>query len=803
MTSGRRIFFGSLSYEISKMDTSEYRINLCKAIQSLDSLNDQIVQYIFSQSHVDIDLEKDLSPREQETLQSSMVLIRRLLVDAQAKFRKMVEDNKQLAARIDGSIQAANQEVNALRAELADTNKRLSEISVNDDKNENDSESDLKIEIIPSNKSQEDLELVKVKEDNMCLENEVKSLKKELEELRSNKKPTNNVHHSNGELKLELIQMKQEFNRAKEALQAMKADRKRLKGEKLELLKQIKQLYDTLEEKESELRDFIRNYEQRVQESDDTIKQLVLEKEESEREKWEIIKKARESAERVVLLRAQLDSKDQQIKQLEADIVEIKESTVASVNKSVNLSDTTTTLDSITVATNITNDDLPPYESPPPSTNKNFTVSTSTPNTDRKDSLTPLMKWFNTSHDYHEADVKNKKKRKSFGSLSRVFTRGRTRRSIAMTNNESLDPEDSGPCPKLTLLSQENYQEKLQILEQVKGVHMSNWKANHVLAWLETSLSMPMYGKMCAENIKSGKVLLGLSDSELNNALNVVNILHRRKLRLAIDEQRDPVEVKFPKADSVDHTWVSHRWLPDLGLPQYTAIFESHLVDGRTLNTLNKKDLEKYFDMHRKCHQASILHGVELLRRLGYDREVLAERRTACEEAAADPLVWSNKRIISWIKSIDLGEYADNLKESGIHGALMVLEPSFTSDTLATALGIPPAKSFIRRHLNTELDSLIKPARAALDTPNNNSKKSDNGSANKSFNRSFRSSSTSDDASRGRLSFRGSLSRAFGKKFKDDLKLAFDDTPKRKISSPIQIQHNSLDSVAEPDSTPV
>lgn len=57
-----------------------------------------------------------------------MVLIRRLLLDAQSKFRKMVEDNKQLAARIDGSIHAANQEVNALRAELADTNKRLSEL---------------------------------------------------------------------------------------------------------------------------------------------------------------------------------------------------------------------------------------------------------------------------------------------------------------------------------------------------------------------------------------------------------------------------------------------------------------------------------------------------------------------------------------------------------------------------------------------------------------------------------------------------------------------------------------------------
>ena len=58
---------------------------------------------------------------------------------------------------------------------------------------------------------------------------------------------------------------------------ALKADRKRLKGEKLELLNQMKQLYGALEEKEGELRDFIRNYEQRMRESDESIKQVYNE----------------------------------------------------------------------------------------------------------------------------------------------------------------------------------------------------------------------------------------------------------------------------------------------------------------------------------------------------------------------------------------------------------------------------------------------------------------------------------------------------------------------------------------------
>ena len=54
----------------------------------------------------------------------------------------------------------------------------------------------------------------------------------------------------------------------------MKADRKRLKAEKLDLLHQMKQLYCTLEDKEAELRDFIRNYEQKMGESDENIKQV-------------------------------------------------------------------------------------------------------------------------------------------------------------------------------------------------------------------------------------------------------------------------------------------------------------------------------------------------------------------------------------------------------------------------------------------------------------------------------------------------------------------------------------------------
>lgn len=64
-----------------------------------------------------------------------------------------------------------------------------------------------------------------------------------------------------------------------------------------------------------------------------------------------------------------------------------------------------------------------------------------------------------------------------------------------------------------------------------------------VLAWLEVECQMPMYSQMCYENIKSGKVLLELSDAELEAGLGMGNTMHRRKLRLAIEDYRDPSSV--------------------------------------------------------------------------------------------------------------------------------------------------------------------------------------------------------------------------------------------------------------------
>jgi len=54
-------------------------------------------------------------------------------------------------------------------------------------------------------------------------------------------------------------------------------------------------------------------------------------------------------------------------------------------------------------------------------------------------------------------------------------------------------------------------------------------------------------------------------------------------------------------------------------------------------------------------------------------------------------LVWSNERVIQWIQSIGLKEFANNLIESGVHGSLIALDESFDNNSLAMALQIPTA----------------------------------------------------------------------------------------------------------------
>ncbi|XP_044066773.1 kazrin-A-like [Siniperca chuatsi] len=242
---------------------------------------------------------------------------------------------------------------------------------------------------------------------------------------------------------------------------------------------------------------------------------------------------------------------------------------------------------------------------------------------------------------------------------------------------------------------------------------MSQWRAGTVQAWLEVVMAMPMYIRTCSENVKSGKVLLGLTDEDLELGLGVSSLMHRRKLRLAIEDYRDAENGRgLSKAADMDHHWVAKAWLSDVGLPQYSQAFHTHLVDGRMLNSLTRRDLERHLNITKKFHQVSLLLGIELLHLLNFDKEALQARRIQCEHQNVDPLAWTSHRVIKWIRDIDLKEFAESLLNSGVHGAVMVLDPTFNTDAMASALGIPSSKHMVRRHLVEEMKTLIGLARA-------------------------------------------------------------------------------------------
>ncbi|XP_041130357.1 kazrin-like isoform X8 [Polyodon spathula] len=315
------------------------------AVQSLNTLSDQIAHFMINRPKALDDVDDTFLPSEKETLKKSMTLMRQLLMDAQAKILKMMDDNKQLALRIDGAIQSASQEVTNLRSELTATSRRLAEISASEPSTimENNQHNTQDPSVHQRQKAVTDIclktDITSLMDfstpdsslDKVMLREEVAQLQEEIQQLRQMKEMlTKDLEESHGgksaevlsatELKVQLAQKEQELARAKEALQAMKADRKRLKAEKADLVNQMQQLYATLESREEQLRDFIRNYEQHRKESEDAVKALAKEKDLLEREKWDLRRQAKEATEHASTLRTQLDLKENRIKELEAEL---------------------------------------------------------------------------------------------------------------------------------------------------------------------------------------------------------------------------------------------------------------------------------------------------------------------------------------------------------------------------------------------------------------------------------------------------------------------------------------------------
>ncbi|XP_068458924.1 liprin-beta-2b isoform X9 [Clinocottus analis] len=230
----------------------------------------------------------------------------------------------------------------------------------------------------------------------------------------------------------------------------------------------------------------------------------------------------------------------------------------------------------------------------------------------------------------------------------------------------------------------------------------SKWSTEQVCGWLE-EIGLGQYGILACHWVTGGDTLLSATLQELEKELAMKNPLHRKKLQLCIKTfGSGPPE----KSAELDYIWVT-RWLDDIGLPQYKDQFNEGRVDGQMLQYLTVNDL-LFLKVTSQLHHLSIKCAIHVLHVNKFNSNCL-KRRPGNENqfTPSEVVQWSNHRVMEWLRSVDLAEYAPNLRGSGVHGGLLMLEPRFNSDTLAMLLNIPPQKTLLRRHLTSNFNDLV------------------------------------------------------------------------------------------------
>ncbi|XP_029033409.1 liprin-beta-1 isoform X3 [Osmia bicornis bicornis] len=203
----------------------------------------------------------------------------------------------------------------------------------------------------------------------------------------------------------------------------------------------------------------------------------------------------------------------------------------------------------------------------------------------------------------------------------------------------------------------------------------------------------------------TGSKLFDCSQQQLEKEIEIKNVFHKKKLLYAIESEKSGSD-KFLGADKMDSAAVL-RWLDDIGLPQHKEAFHNAKVDGRMLHRLTTEDLLN-LGVTAQLHAASLRRGIQILRELNFEFDNLERRSINGNGMDGNNVrLWTNHRVMEWLRMVDLAEYAPNMRGSGVHGGLMVYEGRFTSELLATLLSISPGKTLLRRHLTTHFNQIL------------------------------------------------------------------------------------------------
>ncbi|RNA19784.1 Liprin-beta [Brachionus plicatilis] len=245
--------------------------------------------------------------------------------------------------------------------------------------------------------------------------------------------------------------------------------------------------------------------------------------------------------------------------------------------------------------------------------------------------------------------------------------------------------------------------------QELDTLTFSKWPTSQVCEFLhKNGFESYFDGQFAHKWIKNGLHLLQASQYDYEKELGMKNALHRKKLSLLLQSiiNSSHLGPESKNLAQLDQYWVL-KWLDDIGLPQYKDVFALNLFDGRMLMHINNDDFH-HLNINSELHFLSIKRAIHVLRLNSFEPECLRRRPSGDELAdKSEVMLWTNHRVMEWLRTIDLSEYAPNLRGSGVHGGLMLFEARFNATLLADILAIPASKTLLRRHLTTLFNDLI------------------------------------------------------------------------------------------------